>query len=227
LAWSPDGILLATASGPESEDADVRLWKLEEDALSDTGIVLSGAAPVTALAWSRDGQLLLVTRGDNSFSTYSPDGTAIMSQSLFGVTAHDAEWDPQQDRFALGTTSGAVEIVLPDGTIAFTLTGHTGRVIDIEWSPAGDRVTAIAQDGTARCWDTLTGQPLWVYVPAGPDEAITLRPDGVLLSRLDETPDSAYLFVGGDKTSQQVHPAQFEPDLRIWDAIQLAPSEVE
>jgi WD40 repeat protein len=250
MSWSPDGTRLATASGPNDEpqfilrgeiaemhpnpeaapektDNRVLLWTYQDDALTQSKTVIEGSAPVTALAWSPDGKTLLVTRGDNSLGLYSAEGQLISSQMLFGVMAHDAAWDPKNNRFAIGTSSGAVEIMRPDGTVEFTLWGHTGRVTDIEWSPGGDRLTAIAIDGTARCWNTANGEPLWVYVPAGPEEAITLRSDGVLLSRLDGTADSAFVFVGGTEEKRELHPAQFGPEEMIWDAIEVIQGEVE
>ena len=57
-------------------------------------------------------------------------------------------------------------------------------------------------------------------VPAGADQAVTLRPDGVLVSRLAGTPDSAFLFVGGTEGRQETHPCQFGPAEVIWDAIE-------
>ncbi len=223
MAWSPDGASLATACGPNSQatDTQVRLWDYELQTLTPSEIVLTGDAPVIAIAWSHDSQRLLVTRGDNSLGLYSADGQLISSQMLFGVMAHDAAWDPNNDRFAIGTSSGAVEVMRPDGTTEFTLRGHTGRVIDIEWSPTGDRITAIAEDGTARCWNSSTGEAMWIYVPAGPEEAITLRPDGVLLSRLEGTPDSAFVFVGGSEEKRELHQAQFGPEEMIWVAIEV------
>ncbi len=102
MAWSPDGALLATACGPLSEDHTVRFWNYKNELIEVSDITLTGTAPVTALAWSRDSQTLLVTRVDNTFATYNVGGELVVSQMLSGVMAHDAEWDPMRDRFATG-----------------------------------------------------------------------------------------------------------------------------
>jgi WD40 repeat protein len=220
MAWSPDGTLLATSCGPESEDHTVHIWNYKSESIEVSDITLTGTAPVTALAWSRDSQTVLVTRTDNTFATYNVGGELVVSQMLSGGMAHDAAWDPIHDHFALATSNGVIEIMHADGTGEMTLQGHSGRVTDIDWSPNGERLTAVAEDGTARCWNSANGETAWIFVPAGADQAVTLRPDGVLLSRLAGTPDSAFIFVGGTEGRQEVHPCQFGPAEVIWDAIE-------
>ncbi|MBV8541347.1 MAG: pentapeptide repeat-containing protein, partial [Pseudonocardiales bacterium] len=76
------------------------------------------------------------------------------------------------------------------------LTGHTGGVLAVAWSPDGTRLLTGGRDGDVRVWDAASGEPLhrltghtdWVW-------AVAWSPDGTRL-----------LTGGGDGT------------VRVWDA---------
>jgi WD40 repeat protein len=43
------------------------------------------------------------------------------------------------------------------GTVQFTLTGHTGRVRTVAWSPDGTKIVTTSGDETAKIWSAATG----------------------------------------------------------------------
>ena len=47
----------------------------------------------------------------------------------------------------------------PPGTARRTLTGHTGGVRAVAWSPDGTRLATASSDETVRVWDPATGAP--------------------------------------------------------------------
>ena len=75
-----------------------------------------------------------------------------------------------------------------------TLTGHTGYVNSVSWSPDGSYLASCANDNTIKIWDTTTGTCIH-----------TLDQDGVI--SVSWSPDGKYIASGSwDKT------------IRIWDA---------
>ena len=78
----------------------------------------------------------------------------------------------------------AVELIdLLTGSGLRVLTGHTGVVHGVAFSPDGTLLATTSADGTARIWDTATGQPRTTVIgPGGTLLGVALSPDGTLLA---------------------------------------------
>ena len=105
---------------------------------------------------------------------YSPDGT----RPVTGDSAFVKVWDAAS------------------GALMMTLTGHTGEVWAVAFSPDGKEIASGARDGTLRVWDATTGETRLVMT--GHQDAI----EGLAFS-----PDGKRLATGSD-----------DQTLKIWDA---------
>ncbi len=69
------------------------------------------------------------------------------------------EWNPSQDRIALGRWNGTVEIWnVVSSQLLFTLNGHTDYILGLSWSPDGSQLASSSADQSVRVWNATNGQ---------------------------------------------------------------------
>jgi WD40 repeat protein len=178
VAFSPDGILLATASS----DQTARTWNLA------TGKCVRLLGKHTAAVYNAD---------------FHPDGTLLATAS--GKTART--WDLATGECVhafTGHTAGVDwEVFSPDGTLLATassdktariwdlatgecvhiLTGHTDSIVQVAFSPDGALLATASNDKTARIWDLATGECARTLTDhTGDVWSVAFSPDGTLLA---------------------------------------------
>jgi WD40 repeat protein len=88
--------------------------------------------------WSLpNGAKTRIGKGSISDLQYSPDGTRLAVASSIGIWLYNAH------------TGGEIAL----------LTGHTGVVNSVDYSPDGSTLVSGSADGTVRLWDAVTGAP--------------------------------------------------------------------
>ncbi|MGH3569861.1 MAG: WD40 repeat domain-containing protein, partial [Pseudonocardia sp.] len=189
VAWSPGGARLATAG----YDASVRLW--DPVAGEHLSTLPGHTGGVNAVAWSPDGTRLATTGNDRSVRLWDP-ATGEHLSTLPGHTGavFAVAWSPDGTRLATaGGDDQTVRLWDPAVDLTwwrrlrhrrlFTLTGHTGWVRAVAWSPDGTRLATTGDDRTVRLWDSATGEHLSTLTghTAGVS-AVAWSPDGTRLA---------------------------------------------
>jgi WD40 repeat protein len=223
IAWSPKNESLAAASGSE-----VILW--DTDLGKKLRVFSGGSGPIASVAWSPDGkrlatasgsaavlwdvatgQELFPLRGESESITasvsWSPDGKllATASNKLGKRLGHSATaWD-----------GNAVLWNASSGKELSTLSGDSGRVESVAWSPDGKRL-ATGNGSKVLVWSVVTGKRLltiahddsevnaWDAAKGKQPSAITVN--GGLVRSLAWSPDGSRLAIANSSV------------VSVWDA---------
>ena len=86
-----------------------------------------------------------------------------------------------------------------NGRIIITLTGHSGSVTSVSFSPDGSRIVSGSKDSTVRVWDAVTGEVI---------NTLTGH-SGYVLSVSSFSPDGSRIVSSGS----------YDNTVRIWDAL--------
>ena len=171
VAFSPTGVV---ATG--GYDRRVLLWNPTEaqpTTFGQTGATaelkvreLNGhTAPVQALSFSRDGELLCSGSRDNAAKVWSvAQAKAIKTLRGHNSAVRAVAWTPdgrtvvsgsQDERVLLWGIDSYEEFRVLEGR---TLAGHTDAILGASFSPDGSEVLTASRDRTARSWDSATGK---------------------------------------------------------------------
>jgi WD40 repeat protein/serine/threonine protein kinase len=179
---SPDGKKVITG-GP---DRTARMW---DTITGQCLLVLGHDSTVTDVAFDPNGRFVATTDGKIRFwdlATGKLTRTLGAEQESIYTFAFSRDGKRLATSFLNSKAEPAARFGIKirstsSGDEVRTLSGHTGRVIGVGFSPDGERLISASRDDTARVWDVSTGKevlpPLKVNETALRDDAC-FSPDG-------------------------------------------------
>ena len=177
LAFSSDGLLLATASSDET----ARLWDVETGQLLQT---LAGhTAPVSSVAFSPDGQFVATGSYDGTLRLWDVE-TGQLTLTMEHAAINDVAFSPDGQLLASKSQTETLRLWRPStGKLLRTLGEEgVGGDASVVFSPDG-RFVASGYLGDVVLWDVATGRSirtfggqLMIY------NSLAFSPDGTLLA---------------------------------------------
>jgi WD40 repeat protein len=182
VAFSPDGRLLAFASGDDA----VQLWDVRDVQSGRFVRMLEGyTGSVLSVAFSPDGRLLASASDDNTVRLWDAQTGALL-RTLEEHTDEVTSVAFSPDGCLLASGSYDKTIRLRDGqtgALLRTLEGHTGPVESVAFAPDGRLLASGSWDKTVRLWDAQTGALLRTLEGHTQDvTSVAFSPDGRLLA---------------------------------------------
>ncbi|MFN8453372.1 MAG: hypothetical protein U0401_01665, partial [Anaerolineae bacterium] len=167
VSFSPDGQTLASGS----KDKTIIYWDVAHR--RPLGSPLSGhAGQILGLAFSPDGQTAASGSADDTIILWAVPLQQPLSQTLIGHTdtVHGLAFSPEcasppegcGDLLASASHDFTVRLwdVRQRQAVGQPLSGHTGFVNTVAFSPDGQILASGSDDKTIRLWQVKTGQPL-------------------------------------------------------------------
>lgn len=117
--------------------------------------------PLTAMAFSPDGQQLLIG-GYHEITVWHPtEGRLLRRIGQVGQRTYQITWHPSGDQFAVacGTPGqfGEVRIFTRDGGLHQVLAVSPDVIHDVAYNPAGDQIAVATSDGSIQVYDLEQG----------------------------------------------------------------------
>lgn len=205
LAYSPDGKILAIASG----DGTIRLRDIRNGNLLAT---LEGhTQSVESVAFSPDGYLLVSGGWDGEIRIWDVKSGRTLKKLLGhtgGVLA--VAFSPNGKYIASGSVDHTARVWSVERHLALMrFTGHQDEVTAVAFSPNGDTIATGSRDNTVKLWSTQTGLRLGKINLSHKDEVETIAfsPDGKFLASgsRDQTIKLWSLFNGREIMSLTGH----------------------
>jgi WD40 repeat protein len=159
VALSPDGKLVAVAL------SDHAVHLLDAANAHEERTLEAQDAPITALAFSVDGQTLVTASDDRALVAWSVQAGEKLSRLQSEGRVRDLAFSPDGAMLAAATVEGYVRLfATEDWSPGARLDGHQGAVTSVAFTADSSTLLSSGDDGTIRAW-----------TPLGPDDTPRFR----------------------------------------------------
>jgi len=177
VAWSPDGSQLATAS----LDGTARLWEFATGRLHRT--LRGHSSTIGAIVFAPNGLHVATAAAENAARIWDVQADRETATIVGPATAGEIAQSPDGSRLAIiwdDFEIHSADIVdAMSGRHLATLTGHSQRLWQLDFSPDGKRIVTNSLDHTAKIWDTNSGRELMTLSGhTGDLNGVEYSPDG-------------------------------------------------
>jgi tRNA A-37 threonylcarbamoyl transferase component Bud32 len=176
VAWSPDGSLIASGSGP------VQVWKAATG--SQIYTYRGHALIVYGVAWAPDSSRVASASADGTVQVWdATTGGHVYIYRGHTNGVNGVAWSPNGSRIASASTDGTVQVWdATTGVHALTY-ASSGGAFAVAWSPNGSLIASGNADGTVQVWNATTGDLIYTYRGHYSDvRAVAWSPGGLRLA---------------------------------------------
>jgi len=146
-------VALVAALSPQRGAATDRARAVVYDLPGRRATALPGAARVTDLCWSPDGERLVGVGQEAAVWLWDGDGALVETLAGHRERVAACAWHPGGQRFATAAWDGTVRVWSRGGETLEVIEGHGREIQDVSWSPDGTRLLMEGWDGTATLRD--------------------------------------------------------------------------
>lgn len=174
ISWSPDGQVLAFASGEQT----VKLWRQDG---TPPKILRGFNTSVRGVSWSSNGKMLATVSHDGWVKLWNPNGNLLKEFKVNG-NPYGINWI-NDELLAMPCSNATIQLSKTDGTALPPLKSEDRQVIfSASWNSQGQMLASSGADGNVRLWkpDGTKLRPPdkdrgWVW-------GISWHPDGQILA---------------------------------------------
>ena len=146
VAFSPDGNQVISGGANT-----ITLW-------DDQGTVLKTfkghQGPITALAFSADGEMIASGSADKTIKLWQKDGTLIKTLPGHQNSVTVLTFSSDGETFGSGSEDQTIRLWKTDGTLIQSLSDHQGPITVLAFSVDGEMLASGSKDQTVRLWKT-------------------------------------------------------------------------